>query len=96
MKTASEILSDAGIRVRRHGNGNTKTLCPKCSHRRKKKREPCLSVEIGDRGVRWNCHNGDCGWHGGEFYDGASAAPHRDSRIANKRANERSVRDAFR
>jgi twinkle protein len=39
----------------------TKTKCPKCSHERKKKSDPCLSVNI-DKGL-YNCHN--CGWSGG-------------------------------
>jgi twinkle protein len=41
-------------------SGQIKTKCPKCSHERKKKSEPCLSVNI-DEGI-WNCHN--CGWKG--------------------------------
>jgi hypothetical protein len=69
MRTASEILVQAGIDLRSLRPGNSKILCPRCSHRRKKKRERCLSVEITDRGVRWCCHNGDCGWHGGAFYE---------------------------
>ncbi|MBF0589279.1 MAG: AAA family ATPase [Magnetococcales bacterium] len=40
--------------------GNQKTRCPECSHSRKKKSDPCLSVNV-DKGV-WNCHN--CGWTG--------------------------------
>ena len=73
MKTAAEILGAAGIILRRFSEGNSKTLCPHCSHLRRKRREPCLSVDINERGVRWRCHNGDCGWHGGEFYNGSSA-----------------------
>jgi len=41
-------------------SGYEKTTCPKCSHTRKKKNDPCLSVTI-DEGV-YNCHN--CGWSG--------------------------------
>ena len=41
-------------------SGNTKTLCPECSHTRSKSSDPCLSVDI-DEGV-WNCHH--CGWAG--------------------------------
>ena len=50
---------DHGIFVKKL-NGQVKTKCPKCSHDRKKKTDPCLSVNI-DEGI-WNCHN--CGWHG--------------------------------
>jgi twinkle protein len=50
---------DNGIVVKKT-NGQIKTRCPKCSEDRKKKSDPCLSVNI-DEGI-WNCHN--CGWHG--------------------------------
>ena len=53
-------FSDNGIMVKRT-SGQVKTKCPKCSQERKKKSDPCLSVNI-DTGV-WNCHN--CGWKGG-------------------------------
>jgi twinkle protein len=52
-------FSDYGIIIKRT-NGQVKTKCPKCSHDRRKKSDPCLSVNI-DEGV-WNCHN--CGWKG--------------------------------
>jgi twinkle protein len=52
---------DHGIDTKRRGSGTIKTLCPKCSHTRKKKNDPCLSVDIS-QGV-WNCHN--CEWNGG-------------------------------
>tara|TARA_R110002020_G_scaffold290128_2_gene505568 strand:+ start:562 stop:2256 length:1695 start_codon:yes stop_codon:yes gene_type:complete len=48
-----------GIDIKR-SSGQTKVKCPKCSHDRRKKSEPCLSVNI-DEGI-WNCHN--CGWAG--------------------------------
>ena len=48
-----------GINLKQ-SRGQTKTKCPKCSHDRRKKSEPCLSVNI-DESV-WNCHN--CGWAG--------------------------------
>lgn len=41
-------------------HGNVKVPCPKCSHTRKHKNDPCLSVLI-EEGV-YNCHN--CGWSG--------------------------------
>src|SRR3954452_849633 len=74
MRTASDILADLGVRLRSTHPGNQKALCPQCSHRRKKKREPCLSVSIDGKGVRFQCHNADCGWHGGRFYDDQSAS----------------------
>jgi hypothetical protein len=74
MRTASDILTDLGVKLRSTQPGNQKALCPQCSHRRKKKREPCLSVSIDGKGVRFQCHNADCGWHGGRFYDDQSAS----------------------
>ena len=53
-------FQEYGITIKR-SSGQVKTKCPKCSHDRKKKTDPCLSVNIDD-GV-WNCHN--CGWTGG-------------------------------
>lgn len=42
-------------------SGTAKTICPKCSHTRKKPKDPCLSVDI-DNGL-FHCHN--CNWKGG-------------------------------
>lgn len=49
-----------GIHIKGNTSGNIKVLCPQCSHERKKKTDPCLSVNITE-GV-WHCHN--CGWKG--------------------------------
>ena len=57
MKTWIDFLIDTKGR----SSGQVKTLCPKCSHQRKKKYDTCLSVDLY-QGV-WNCHN--CGWTGG-------------------------------
>ncbi len=53
-------LQDQGIYVRRD-YGQAKTVCPECSHTRKKPKDPCLSVNIDEK--TWNCHH--CGWSGG-------------------------------
>jgi len=53
-------LQSLGINVRYGQRGNIKTICPKCSQDRKKKHDPCLSVDV-EEGI-WNCHN--CGWKG--------------------------------
>jgi twinkle protein len=55
-----EQLQSKGIQCRNY-NGEQKVICPKCSHERKNKKDPCLSVNVKD-GI-WNCHN--CGWKGG-------------------------------
>jgi len=52
-------FKDFGITINK-SSGQIKTKCPKCSVDRKKKSDPCLSVNI-DEGI-WNCHN--CGWAG--------------------------------
>lgn len=60
------ILDRLGIRVRSHAEGRwQKVLCPRCSHTRRKKREPCLRVKIDRDGVVFHCFN--CGWKGKEF-----------------------------
>ena len=54
-----ELLQDLGIQIK--GNQDQqKTICPKCSHTRKNKKELCLSINISD-GV-YNCFH--CGWSG--------------------------------
>lgn len=56
-------LAAAGIRLRSHSIGTHRTTCPACSHKRKKKHDPCLSVTIDDDGATWNCHH--CDFRGG-------------------------------
>lgn len=53
-------LEKLGINLKNRTSGQFQTTCPKCSHERKKKKSPCLSVNI-DEGV-YNCHH--CGWTG--------------------------------
>ena len=57
--TNLEKLRDLGINIKRNSGGE-KTTCPKCSHTRKNKKDPCLSVDI-DNGL-YHCHH--CGWNG--------------------------------
>ncbi len=54
-----KLLLDLGIVLKKQ-TGNTKTLCPQCSHKRKNKNDKSLSVNIND-GL-YNCHH--CGWQG--------------------------------
>lgn len=51
-------LSELGIKP--HHRGDVKVICPECSHTRKHRTDPCLSVNV-EKGV-WNCHN--CGFSG--------------------------------
>jgi twinkle protein len=54
-----EELRNLGIIIRKT-SGKTKTKCPKCSHNRRNKKDPCLAVDI-DQGL-YHCHH--CGWNG--------------------------------
>ena len=59
-------MQDEGIALTSYAPGSYKTRCPKCSHARKKKRDPCLSVTIeADDSAVWHCHNSGCGYTGG-------------------------------
>ena len=49
-----------GIDVRGKHSGEIKTVCPKCSHLRSKRRDPCLNVNL-DKGL-FHCHH--CSWAG--------------------------------
>lgn len=53
-------LEALGIDLRKLKGNHIDTTCPKCSHTRKKKNDPCLSVTI-DEGL-YNCHH--CSWSG--------------------------------
>jgi len=58
-KPNKTLLEELGIELKRDA-GTVKVKCPKCSHDRKKKNDPCLSVNI-DEG-NYKCHN--CDWKG--------------------------------
>lgn len=52
---------DYGIEIKSNRvSGEINTICPQCSHTRKKKQDKCLSVNL-DKKV-WHCHH--CGWDG--------------------------------
>lgn len=55
-------LQNEGINLKDYRTGTQKSTCPKCSHARKNKSEPCLSVTIEYDKAIWNCHN--CGFSG--------------------------------
>jgi len=60
-----QTFADLGIDTRGKTAGNVKTTCPWCSQSRKKKTDPCLSVNVDDG--CWHCHN--CGESGGLGHD---------------------------
>src|SRR5271156_6170330 len=65
MSDIARKLQDEGIRLQGGvRQGNHKSLCPKCSHTRRKKTDPCLSITIDGNGAVWNCHNSGCGFAG--------------------------------
>lgn len=55
----TKTFGDFNIQV--SGTGEQDTICPQCSHTRKKKNDRCLSVNV-DAGS-WFCHH--CSWSGG-------------------------------
>ncbi|MBT5632854.1 MAG: toprim domain-containing protein [Nitrospina sp.] len=57
----NKTFYDHGIDTKGKISGQVKIPCPKCSHTRKKKYDPCLSVNIDDE--VWNCWH--CEWSGG-------------------------------
>lgn len=60
-------LNEQGIHLRNYAAGSQKVQCPQCSHTRKNRRDPCLSVTIEADGAVWNCHH--CGFSGGYHGD---------------------------
>lgn len=58
-------LSDLGIEVHKIRGDQGYTVCPKCSHTRKKKKDPCLSVNISNGA--YCCHH--CDWQGNVRFD---------------------------
>jgi twinkle protein len=63
MATLAEKLFDHGIRLRSYAEGSSKVICPRCSHNRTKRDDPCLSVSVNGEGALWKCHH--CDWRGG-------------------------------
>ncbi len=55
-----KTFDDFGIDLRGRSGVEVKTLCPQCSHARKKKNYPCLNVNT-EKGV-WHCWH--CEWAG--------------------------------
>jgi transposase-like protein len=96
MKSAEQILHEHRITLRFGAGGKYTTICPQCSHQRKKKRARCLSVRIDSEGVRFKCHH--CGWQGGEFYE-QRFGPARDRSLRGARdlrRDGRAFRDLYR
>ena len=69
MTNTIDKLHNLDIDLKNKTTGQHTFICPKCSHERKKKNDPCLSVNI-DEGI-YNCHH--CGWHGKVFEEDESS-----------------------
>lgn len=80
-------LTALGIELKKN-SGKVKVKCPKCSHSRKKKTDPCLSVDI-DQGV-YNCFN--CGWSGGVFEKRTQVAYTRPTWTNSTQLSEKAVK----
>jgi hypothetical protein len=70
--TTEDILNEHGIEWRSTAPGRFNTICPECSHGRKKRNDRCLGVTIyPDGGVGWRCFH--CDWSGGKSLRSSSA-----------------------
>lgn len=76
MATLSELLWENGIRLSGYTEGNYKIRCPQCSHTRKNKSDPCLSITVHEDGAVWKCHH--CDWSG-SVSDNPSRPPARSA-----------------
>jgi twinkle protein len=59
----AEKLAEHGIQPRHFEEREQKLVCPKCSHLRRNKSDPCLSLKIDEKGAAWRCHH--CDWSDG-------------------------------
>ena len=81
MNEMAAALQDHGIHLRSLDAGDHHVTCPQCSAGRKKKKDKCLNVTIGeDGGAVWFCHH--CQWVGNYSgpASGASFPPSRAER----------------
>lgn len=81
-----ELLEKLGIDLKKI-NKDGKTLCPKCSHTRKKKNDPCLSVNVIEG--KYNCWNDSCDFKG--IVGGTAYEPKPKEYIRPKFVNTTSV-----
>jgi twinkle protein len=85
MSKMIEDLQAQQIKLKTHVPGSHKTTCPRCSHTRKNKKDPCLWVNIKDDGLAlWKCHN--CMWTGSAGNHHQSGGDHQPQRTYKKPA----------
>lgn len=64
MSSMIDDLLKNNIKLNHYNVGPHKTICPRCSHTRKNKKDPCLYVNITEPNLAlWKCHH--CFWTGG-------------------------------
>lgn len=90
-KTIEELASKHGIRLRYYNKGSQKVTCPKCSHQRAKKDDPCLSIRIDENGLGFRCFN--CNWSGGEYWDDKRPTQQMAAKKINKTKHRRTYGD---
>jgi hypothetical protein len=75
MKTAREILQEAGLPPPPPGQNRYYTICPRCSHQRSAahRKLKCLGISITAEGVKWGCNH--CHWTGGGYFNGKDDDP---------------------
>lgn len=81
MSNMIDELIRNGIKLRDYSVRPHKTTCPRCSHTRKDKKDPCLWVNIKESNLAmWKCHN--CVWTGsaGDVSHGAREEEQRHQR----------------
>ena len=82
--SALEKARDAGIELRATELGNHKAVCPRCSHERKKKKDPCLSIGIQADSIVVYCHH--CQWSESFWDDDSAPRTYRQAAPARKHA----------
>lgn len=80
MTSIVEKLSEYSIRLPSYAPGDHKILCPQCSHQRRNRTDPCLSVRVDPdgEGACWMCHH--CDWRGATAQDDPRPEPPRRRR----------------
>ena len=75
MKTAREILQEAGLPPPPKGEDRYYAVCPRCSTQRSPahQKTKCLGIKITAEGVKWGCNH--CQWTGGRYFNGKDDDP---------------------
>ncbi len=64
--TLSDLLADAGLRLKRHEPGHTEHgRCPRCNGGTTREVSLSVTVDADGDGITWMCHRGSCNWRGG-------------------------------